>query len=1040
MSDRKNRCTGCLAPTDPGDRFCRHCGSLLETRPQEHRYVTVLYSDLSGYTPLSERLDPEDLKEIMDRIFNKATRIVGCYEGVIEKFIGDAVVALFGVVKIHEDDVVRAIRAAREIHSFVAAASVTDVQGAHLNMHTGIHAGNILTGRPQSTSSHGALGTPINIAARLSAMAKPGEILIGETAVFEAERHFEIEYQGDRTLKGVKEPIRVYKVIAERGMPHLIRRMRNPAAKMIGRRHELAMLHDLVVDLRRGRSNVVWLKGEAGVGKSRLIHEFAQRLPPDVIWHASPCLEYAKHVPYFPIQGLINRLAGNRTMTDDCTGMSPEDFRWGMCKNLRALIEGSASPVILCIEDAHWADESSMEILTHLFKTDHMPARCLTLVSSREDKPSDLAGLTVELTELTCPEVSQMVGCMMESPSREILARLYRETGGNPLYVEEMVYYLLDTGVDAQNRAPVPGTLKGLICARFDRLSFKAKRILQEAAVIGIRFTVPVLQAIDPELSPDHLQELHQTGFIAPLDADTYCFRHAVSREAAYESLLKRDREILHASIGSVLEGLSGTDSPDILATHFCRGHDYHKAVRYSLLAADRCRESGAWVEAAVHYANAELALQCLPDEEDTEALHVTIWEGQWTCSRVFNPEQAVIALIKLIRLHETRGDRRAEVFARIRLINLYTQKAQFREALEIFKTVLPLTEDDTQMRSAAETAIAYAFTYRGMPDLALTYLTAARNVIEPDDLFLKGVNSLMTLTAFVWKGDITQALFWYQTTREFCRGQKDLELLADLWLGYINYLAGNSDRGAMLFERVGTSERMLGAMSGALTYIRTQSSIYFNTCYLGRPQTARIDMQDFSRWCDTMQIQGAQALLGLYEGWIALAEGRLAFARRHLEQALPALETGIANRVPYALNALSEVLLKSRSFEEARETAFKCVAWNREHGNLEQLAVSLRLLGEASIALGDLDRAEACLAEAGRTARGALFQPHLAWTYESYAHYWEKRGNESLALAWYQKAYVAWTAMHNHFQVRRLMESPLKPQTDLESASARQR
>ena len=1028
MSDRENQCPGCLCPIDPGDRFCRQCGSALEARPQEHRYVTVLFSDLSGYTAMSEQLDPEDLKEIMDRIFAQAARIIARYGGVVEKFIGDAVVALFGVLRIHEDDVIRAIHAAREIHAFVAGIPGPGSGENRLDMHTGIHAGNILAGRPQSTLNHGALGTPINIAARLSSLARPGEILIGEAALFQAERHFLLEYQGEKNLKGVKEPVRVYKVIDERGMPQAIRRMKGPAAKLIGRRRELDLLQNSVAALCRGQSSAIWLKGEAGVGKSRLIHELSQSIPPIVAWHASPCLEYARHLPYYPIQGLINKLAGSGCQTDEAPDIShgtagPEDFRLHLYETLRSLIERSPSPVILCIEDAQWADESSMDILRHLHKPEQMPARCLTIVSGREDPPPDMAVLKIELPELTYPEVSQMVGSMMESASLEMLARLYHETGGNPLYVEEMVYYLLDTGSATLRPASLPGTLKGLICARLDRLDSKTKHILQLAAVVGFYFTVQVLKAIDPELRPKHLQELRQAGFIFPQDADTYVFRHAVSREAAYESLLKHDRAALHGRIGLILEGLSGQDDPDTLATHFCRGHDYRKALHYSLLAAQRCRETGAWVEAATQYTHAEQALKRLPDEEQTADIKVKLYEGLWTCSRVFNPEQAIIALKELIRLYESREDKRAEVFARIRLINLHTQKAQFREALAVFKSVLPLTQDDAQMRAAAETTIAYAFTYRGDPDVALTYLTAAARSIHPDDYFLRGVNSLMTLTAFVWKGDIKQALIWYQHTREFCRGQKDLELLADLWLGYINHLAGNFSRGEMLFERVAASEQMLGAMSGALPYLRMQSSIYFNTCYLGRPHNARRDLLSFSRWCETMQIQGASALLGLYEGWIALAEARLEDARRHLEQALPALETGIANRLPYALNSLAQVHMHTQAWDAARNVALKGVSWNRTHGNQEQLIVSLRLSGEASLAIGDLDQARLSLSEAGRAARREGFKPHLAWTYEAYGRYWEKLGNDLLAQDWNRKAYSAWMSMGNLFQARRLKE-----------------
>ncbi|OPZ76403.1 MAG: hypothetical protein BWY77_01907 [bacterium ADurb.Bin431] len=223
--------------------------------------------------------------------------------------------------------------------------------------------------------------------------------------------------------------------------------------------------------------------------------------------------------------------------------------------------------------------------------------------------------------------------------------------------------------------------------------------------------------------------------------------------------------------------------------------------------------------------------------------------------------------------------------------------------------------------------------------------------------------------------------------------------------------------------------------MSGALPYLRTQSSIYFNTCYLSRPREAQRDLEDFSLWCGSMRVQGAQALLDLYKGWIALAEDRLEESRRHLELAVPALETGIANRVPYALNALAEVFLKSRSLEASCETALNAVIWNREHGNREQLTCSLRLLAEALIAVGDLDRAGHYLAEAGRIARMGYFKPHLAWIYESYAHYWVRQGNVSLARDWNRNAYEAWKVMGNHYQAARLLGSVDESLTVLGSA-----
>ena len=226
----------------------------------ERKQVTVLFSDLSGYTAMTERLDPEEVKEIMARVFGEIAQIVTKYEGFIEKFIGDAVVALFGVPKAHEDDPVRAIRAAREIHEVVNALSpgVENRTGKPISMHTGINTGLVVTGETKLEGGiHGVAGDAINVASRLSSLASPAEILVGPETYRQTEGYFTFESLEPATVKGKAEAIRLYRVLRPREEPITVHRPSGLRADLIGRKAELAQLEEAVQRLREGKGTAV---------------------------------------------------------------------------------------------------------------------------------------------------------------------------------------------------------------------------------------------------------------------------------------------------------------------------------------------------------------------------------------------------------------------------------------------------------------------------------------------------------------------------------------------------------------------------------------------------------------------------------------------------------------------------------------------------------------------------------------------------------------------------------------------------------------
>ena len=333
-------CLSCKAKIPIGKKFCGKCGSALtsateltsktiesiaEAPPQhiigppkdivsiegERKHVTVLFSDLVGYTAMSERLDPEEVRDITSKIFDDITKIITKYEGFVEKFAGDAVMALFGATEAHEDDPVRAIKAAQEIHNNVDLLSPQYEERIEqpLVMHTGINTGLVVTGDVNfEKGTHGVAGDTINVAARLSALGNAGEILVGPDTFYQAEGFFNFEKPVPTSMKGKSSPIQVYKVLSQKEHPIKTHRLHGFKAEMIGRSAELNRLDDAIHKLQEGIGGVFSINGTAGTGKSRLIQEFKTLLNLEKIqWLEGQAYPYSQNISYFPLINLLSR-------------------------------------------------------------------------------------------------------------------------------------------------------------------------------------------------------------------------------------------------------------------------------------------------------------------------------------------------------------------------------------------------------------------------------------------------------------------------------------------------------------------------------------------------------------------------------------------------------------------------------------------------------------------------------------------------------------------------------------------------------------
>ena len=652
-------CPKCHSENPVGFSFCGGCGKplgeegdpgILSEPESQRRHVTVLFTDLTGYTVMCERLDPEDIKEVMSRIFGEIAQVVTKYEGVIEKFIGDAAMVLFGVPRAHEDDPVRAIKAAMEIHGLVEALSpqVRAFGCKPLSMHTGIDTGLVVTGGVDAgKGATGVTGDTINLASRLSRIGKTGEILVGPYTYRIAEGYFDFEALEPIPIEGKAEPVRIYKVLSEKDQPSKIHRLTGLRAELIGRKAEMAQLSDAVDRLRAGKGSIISICGDAGTGKSRLVEEFKATLDlKEIQWREGHAYAYSQNIPYAPVTDMLRRalrieegdspskirekverrvelLVGRREdlmpyigslfglSYPELEGASPDSWKQRLHKAVQEYLSAGVkrAPMVFCLEDIHWGDPSSIELLRAILSGGQHPALFLCLYRPPFALfPSHLLGTMgdtyreIRLQDLSPSEALEMTGSLLKTGDVPLaLRRFVREKAeGNPFYLEEVVNTLIESGTLVQDNgrwklsrplreSDISPWVHGVILARLDRLENEARRILQEASVIGRAFQYEILKRVT-ELK-DHIDRnlagLERLDLIRARSLHPeleYVFKHALTQEVTYNGLLKKEREAVHRQIARVIEQLFGERLPEFyetLAYHYTQGRSVDKAVDY---------------------------------------------------------------------------------------------------------------------------------------------------------------------------------------------------------------------------------------------------------------------------------------------------------------------------------------------------------------------------------------------------------------------------------------------------------------------------
>jgi class 3 adenylate cyclase/tetratricopeptide (TPR) repeat protein len=663
-------CPACSQENPEGSQFCNACGALLVAADpaarEERKVVTVLFADLVGFTARAEQLDPEDVRGLLAPYHAHLRDDLERFGGTVEKFIGDAVVALFGAPTAHEDDPERAVRAALAIRDWIA-------QQDELQVRVAVNTGEALIalGARTAEGEGMASGDVINTAARLQSAAPVNGILVGETTYRATSQMIEYREAEPVEAKGKAEPIPVWEAVEARSRYGVD--LPQARAPLVGREDELDALRDA---LRRSRSQrglqLVTLVGVPGIGKSRLVHELfglVEAEPDFTTWRQGRSLPYGEGVSFWALAEIVKAQAGiletdvleevERKLRAAVEDVAPADEADWLSTRLRSLVglptedgtdpqqsesfsawrrfvEALADlrPLVLVFEDLHWADDGLLDFVDQLVDWARS-APILVLCTARpellERRPGWGGGKanasTLSLPPLEDEETARLFSALLERAvlPAETQSALLARAAGNPLYAEQYARMLGERGDGAE--LELPETVQGIIAARLDGLSDREKGLLQDASVVGKVFWLGSVRAIgglergpaEEALLALERKELVQRARRSSVEGEgEYAFRHLLVRDVAYGQIPRSARAHKHQAAADWISSLGGSDDQaEMLASHYSRALEYTRAAggedtelaeraRLALRdAGDRATSLTAWSAAAGFYSEA---------------------------------------------------------------------------------------------------------------------------------------------------------------------------------------------------------------------------------------------------------------------------------------------------------------------------------------------------------------------------------------------------------------------------------------------------
>ena len=1075
-------CPSCGATNPPNNKFCSQCATALDKPSQprfaspesytpkhlaekiltskaalegERKHVTVLFVDVSGFTSLSEQLDPEEVHRLMRHAFDLMLAEVHRYEGTVNQFLGDGIMALFGAPIAHEDHARRAVQAALGIQRAldVYQRDLERDRGIRFTVRQGLNTGLVVVGSIGSDlrMDYTAVGDTTNVAARLLQTAEPGRVVVSEPVHRFVEGFFRMQSLGELALKGKAEPVRAWEVLSARETrSRLDVEAERGLTTLAGRDRELAALADCFEKARAGPGQMVFIVGEPGSGKSRLLYEFRQRVGTQAIWQEGRCVSFGQSIPFHPLIDSLRRSFGIEDGDDEETvahrvedeilplgedlrsiipyvryvvgvdpgdpavaSMDPQERRGELFYALRRLLlrAAEAHPQVVVYEDVHWTDKATEEFLTLI--ADSLPtSRVLVILTYRTGYTHPFGERSYQTRivpgAMSTEDSVAMARAILASEHLpdDLQALIVRKADGNPFFVEEMIKSLGEAGsirrvgggyvlTKRLEEVLVPDTIQGVIAARVDRLAEAPKRVLQVASVIGREFSRRLLDRIADlrESTETLLRELialelvHEKRVFPEFE---YTFKHALTQEVAYASLLVQRRKELHRRIGLAIEELYAdrlAEHYEILAYHFEKAEVWDKALEWLLKAADKAARAFATRDALSLYDGADMVADRLRDGASAET-RMAIHRGRGELHILVSDfDRARAEWARVLTLAQGIGDRQAEGAALVAMGQASWLGHQFDQALEDSRHAAEVAESIGAASILAGSQLNAAIVYEVTGRLAEARARFDQ-VIAVSRPANDAANQAMALVFGAelesWEGNYDRAAQLYEEGIRLGRTHSVLvPVLEGLFMSGINLTGqGAHDRALAIFEDGLALAERVGDENYTPRYLNSLGWLYIECGDLARARELNQRAAEGGRKRGDHE-SFANAVLNL--GDIALLSGDAALAREYLDEVHrlvkdPATSEWMRWRYSIHLFAsLGELALVQGDLVGARALADECLERATRTRSRKYLVKGWRLRGDLALARGQWEDAEHALRQALAVAE-SIGNPTQLW------------------------------------------------------------
>jgi len=1018
----ESECPNCGANLPLDRKFCGECGHDLTDKSQkspldysqpqsytpkfladkiltsrssiegERKIVTVLFADVANYTSISGALDPEEVHQIMDGCFKILMEEIHKYEGTINQFTGDGVMALFGAPVAHENHAQRACYAALSIQKAIEeyGEKVNKDFGAEFKMRMGLNSGPVIVGSigDDLRMDYTAVGDTTNLASRIENMARPGTSLVSKHTHKLARDYFEFEALGKMEVKGKKEPQEIFELIKTGEVDTRIAASEaRGLTRFIGRKNSIAALMEAYEKAQSGSGQIMGVVGDAGVGKSRLLLEFKNQLPEgENTYLEGQCLHFGSAMAYLPILDILrsyfeikegdqeylikknmeakilqldeklqsvlppfHELLSLNIDDEAYQKLEPIQKREKTFEAIRDLFvrESQNRTVIIVVEDLHWIDKTSEEFLSYLIEW-LANSRILLILLYRPEYTHPWGSKSyynrIGLDQLTSKSSTELIRAILQEgdPVPELRELILNRAAGNPLYMEEFTHTLLENGsilcrdqkcelIKNASGIQVPDTIQGIIAARMDRLEDNLKRTMQVASVIGRDFAFRILETISEMrkelkaylLNLQGLEFIYEKRLFPELE---YVFKHALTQEVAYNSLLQKRRKEVHEKIGRAIEELWPDrleEFYEMLAYHYSKSENLNKAYQYLELSGSK---------ATKNYSN-------------------------WEAFRFFKG-----VLIILTGMPENEENKKAQIGVRLLIAGPMFHLGFPEDSLEILQTGETISKDlrDEKGLALFLSLIGQYYAFKGGDLLqAIQYSEESFEEAEKinDIELMAPVGADLSLLYF-WMGDLPKVIEVATKVIPLLeKTQKQAEFFGRPYNAYSFILAqqstctwgmGNFETGKALFEK---GHDFALKIKDLLSLGMLELHRGWDFSFKGDAKTAIDHFQNSIRYCEEGQIINILVPIWIGLGWAYCLLGDLETAQKHMEKGLKIqIDAGVDYDSGFFYACSAVVELESGNLKKAQQRAneaLKIAQKNHQHGEGFVWIVLGRILGK---------------------------------------------------------------------------------------------